>query len=1127
MKNKETYSKGVAKDQEKHTGEQGEFFTFDGTDNLGVTDMFVDDGFDIIHQHRGKVHLSDLSPEESETAIPQGTKKVKKVVNKPNLSKAPFNIGLNEALRQTKHINPELEEGDKIIVINNKSKAEIQSGFRDYFPGQEPKLYERYIVFKKQYSGHKAKHPYHYFLVPDIPKYQNLKLDDSSNVEIDDHGDIKALFPWLSGWILDKEDVVTEHKTLRQTKNLNPQLMIGDEILVVSHGYERAPNKGPELYRPYQVVSIKQSNDTQETYYGLYPLEQTDDNLLASILAGGGKPREILLYQVDNWILRPGFRRGELEEEGETNEAARTLSKARKAGVDIYYPKSAVKANPERFRKYTRDKYLNENNINSGLNPVLEKGDIIRVLDVDGEHAKMPVRFGVYLVQAKGDRLPDGEWYLLHPIDHMNSPNRLLDVAYMYRGDAWIKIGDNIFNEGINEEVIPSFTNNPKINDDKLNIPADKFTEYLNNFWREKLIKEATPIIECLEYNCYGGWKQDPDAFDTGLELERDKRYTADQYCNDCGQEFDEVLSEIDKQIVKLGLVKMEYENNVLQKPFPFTYNRWIDNVIKEINPKYFIDNKEEVNRIDGDNLFYESNIISESINDMVYIKKPRKKHLQKMDNTLGNFKGFNLKEFKNTPPPKNDSKVTEDEIKEVQKIKVNKKFVDTTDDIHEHFEDFLKTKDIEYPKKEVNKAMKGLSRIILELKYHYNRPRPEQIAEKKKIKLKPTTLDTASTPSYPSGHALRGRFMGRYLSEKYPEYKKELMILGDDIGDGRLMAKVHYPSDNKFGKKIGDKLYKHYMKQNDLKLNEQEEPSKDEVSGIEYGTFTRKDIIILNYLSKRYTKDELMEVWGTSSTWGKPKDKWLDIMKLFGVVIDSSRPQEWVRSSRYAKWAYDNWDTAEEYDFDYGKVPNPIKAKLKWYDVDMEETGTQVEYKSGTAEVMGYDEDDAAEKAGEDFWSWGGEMETFDWGDYESHDSEVTNVDFLRMDESKKEDIEEDLENWGYDGEELGPLEEQVMMKTGDMLKSDIFKFLSHRFSLTPAESGEIKDHKGNYYRLIDMEQPQDYVTLSHLIDPVVEFVNYGVKSGTFEESDIQKGIEAITEWLSLSMNQKTDYIN
>ena len=1033
MKNKDTYNKGVAKDQEKHTGEQGEFFTFDGTDNIGVTDMFVDDGFDIIHQHRGNVHLSDLSPEESETAIPQGTKKVKKVVNKPNLNKAPYN-----------------------------------------------------------------------------------------------------------------EDVVTEHKALRQTKNINPQLMVGDEITVLDID-EKFKNTtySPQLFKDYVVVGLKhrqpenwEGPNVDTSYYHIEPIEMTDDELLGGMLAGGGRRRVITLHHKDKWMLRKGFLRGELEEEGKTNEAARTLSKARKAGVDIYYPKSAVKANPERFRKYTRDKYLNEH-IERGINPELEVGDMVRVLDVDGEHKNMPERFKIYkVVNVSGvDKnnviydlvSPDLDLEKVSTFDSRGVP--IFHIKNLYRGDTWIygdiPMANKVDRKTINEEVIPSFTNNPKINDDKLNIPADKFTEYLNNFWREKLIKEATPIIECIEYNCYGGWKQDPDAFDTGLELERDKRYTADQYCNDCGQEFDEVLSEIDTQIIKLGLVKMEYKNNVLQKPFPFTYNQWIDNVIKEINPIYFIDNKEEVNRIDGDNLFYESNIISESINDMVYIKKPRKKHLQKMDNTLGNFKGFNLTEFKNTPPPKNDSKVTEDEIKEVQKIKVNKKFVDTTDDIHEHFEDFLKTKDIEYPKKEVNKAMKGLSRIILELKYHYNRPRPEQIAEKKKIKLKPTTLDTASTPSYPSGHALRGRFMGRYLSEKYPEYKKELMILGDDIGDGRLMAKVHYPSDNKFGKKIGDKLYKHYMKQNDLKLNEQEEPSKDEVSGIEYGTFAPKDIIILNYLTKRYTKDELKEVWEAASAWGKKKDKWLDIMKLFGIVIDANDPEQWVRSSRYARWAWDNWDEAEEYNFDYSKLPNPIKAKLKWYDIGIDETGSQIEYKGGNAEVLGYDEDDAGEKGSEEFYEWGGEMETYDYGDYESYDQEISHLNFLRMDESKKVDVEEDLENWGYDGEELGPVEEQVMMKTGDMLKSDIFKFLSHRFSLTPAESGEIKDHEGNYYRLIDMEQPQDYVSLSHLIDPVVEFVNYGVKSGTFEESDIQKGIEAITEWLSLSMNQKTDYIN
>ena len=45
---------GVCGDQEKHTGEQGEFFTLDGSENLGNTDIFVGDGFDLVHKH-GKV----------------------------------------------------------------------------------------------------------------------------------------------------------------------------------------------------------------------------------------------------------------------------------------------------------------------------------------------------------------------------------------------------------------------------------------------------------------------------------------------------------------------------------------------------------------------------------------------------------------------------------------------------------------------------------------------------------------------------------------------------------------------------------------------------------------------------------------------------------------------------------------------------------------------------------------------------------------------------------------------------------------------------------------------------------------------------------------------------------------
>jgi hypothetical protein len=115
-------SEGVEGDQEWHTKEQGDFFTLDGSENLGNTDIFKDDGFDIIHQYRGDVHLSDLSPEESETAIPQGSKKVKKTVLKPRLDKGPFNIPVPmkehyEDVESNPDLNPEVEEGDIIELL--------------------------------------------------------------------------------------------------------------------------------------------------------------------------------------------------------------------------------------------------------------------------------------------------------------------------------------------------------------------------------------------------------------------------------------------------------------------------------------------------------------------------------------------------------------------------------------------------------------------------------------------------------------------------------------------------------------------------------------------------------------------------------------------------------------------------------------------------------------------------------------------------------------------------------------------------------------------------------------------------------------------------------------------------
>ena len=56
--------------------------------------------------------------------------------------------------------------------------------------------------------------------------------------------------------------------------------------------------------------------------------------------------------------------------EQELDEYARTLKNARRQGVGLRFSKSAVKANPQRFRKYTRDN-INESRTNSSLNNLL------------------------------------------------------------------------------------------------------------------------------------------------------------------------------------------------------------------------------------------------------------------------------------------------------------------------------------------------------------------------------------------------------------------------------------------------------------------------------------------------------------------------------------------------------------------------------------------------------------------------------------------------------------------------------------------------------------------------------------------------------------------------------------
>ena len=912
--------------------------------------------------------------------------------------------------------------------------------------------------------------------------------------------------------------------------------MIGDEVTVVHVDKSYGTMNTPERFKDYVVTGIKhrqpenwEGPDADTRYYEITPIGETQEQRLGRMLAGGGMIRRERLYSTDGWVLRKGFRRGELEEE--PNEIARTLSKARKHGVGTRFPKAAIKANPQRFRKYTRDKYLKEE---TELNPALEKGDIIRVIDVDGEHAKMPERFGIYLVQAKGERLPDRkhEWYLLHPVDHMNPPNRLLDVAYMYHGDTWVKTGENIFDEVISEQTQSNTPGAPdrtpftklesailkqlhrNLDRNQLQAIVDETpTDYGSGkkFWDIMKIfgiNYTRDIIKDTRISKYAKWAldnwtedgdyasierpikeklswYDVDREESGSQVEyKDgsaevlgfdednaaERADYDFYSwggemetTDYGdyETYDSQITRTDFNRVDEGLTpKMVEELKGPKETQELLFNFWKkhgptldpdrlkligfnmydadDRTKVEYNLVEYYGDEELIeiitDRLEGlqdgpyqyvvhsidfhdllnfntypltimvdvvvdgntqvpvstedgieditlweanerahkewrenaggpyDNLYEDvreqvlgdinfllenlpveavldyvdfsdpnesigkyvgtPQIMTESkLDKLVWKEKPLKKHEKRMEKDFGVFEGFPIKDFMNKKPPKNSSEESMDELMLLDSLPVIEDFVKTTDDIFDHFKPYFKKNKLELPEKELKDILKNTSPIILKLKYHYNRPRPQQLANEKGLDFHQQPLESSRTPSYPSGHSTQGRLLSNILSKKYPKHESEIKKLGNEIGTGRLVAKVHYPSDDLFGKELGDALYK-------------------------------------------FIKDK--------------------------------------------------------------KV-----------------------------------------------------------------------------------------------------LEEQVMVDKGQMLKSDIFKFLSNRFTLTPTDHSEIKDMEGNYYRIIDMENPYEPVIMSDLLEPAVEMVSYGIKDGIFSEGDIQKAIEAVTDWLSLSMNQKKDLMN
>jgi hypothetical protein len=158
---------------------------------------------------------------------------------------------------------------------------------------------------------------------------------------------------------------------------------------------------------------------------------------------------------------------------------------------------------------------------------------------------------------------------------------------------------------------------------------------------------------------------------------------------------------------------------------------------------------------------------------------------------------------FKENYFPLNDSELVKDELNEI---------VDYVNNINQEENNFFLRRYKAYDRnlrQAVSTTVNDIKGLICKLKYFYQRPRPNQLAQYYKLKLFPYDSYTANTPSYPSGHTLEAYVILNVIANKYPNEYQFCKDMIDDIAYSRLYLGLHFSSDNDFAKEIAKEILK------------------------------------------------------------------------------------------------------------------------------------------------------------------------------------------------------------------------------------------------------------------------------------------------------------------------------
>lgn len=111
----------------------------------------------------------------------------------------------------------------------------------------------------------------------------------------------------------------------------------------------------------------------------------------------------------------------------------------------------------------------------------------------------------------------------------------------------------------------------------------------------------------------------------------------------------------------------------------------------------------------------------------------------------------------------------------------------------------------LQYDLKDLDDLNDHFSRLVLTLKFKYNRPRPKKFMSDHFVDFPHSRITHNNTPSYPSGHSAHAYFNCCILANAFPEHAVRLFSLADKVAQSRIDLGKHYPSDISFGRFIGE----------------------------------------------------------------------------------------------------------------------------------------------------------------------------------------------------------------------------------------------------------------------------------------------------------------------------------